>query len=106
MTKNEIRTYVSSLIQEAREQQVLPAAHVMHVLAGNIEAGNLTAVEIIGNILQEAASRPDRDLGSHPLAEGFTWCPGCGAATASVVDGTCLECHREGLARTLQPGAG
>ena len=96
MNKTETAAYVSSLIEEAREQKILPAAHIMHILAGNIEAGNVPDLQTAAEILISAAERPDRELASHPLPEGFCWCPGCGAAeSGALMDGTCPQCRQE-----------
>ena len=96
MNETETKAYVSGLIDEARDQKIQPAAHIMHILAGNIEAGNVPDLQTAADILMSAAERPDRELASYPLPEGFCWCPGCGAAEAgSLMDGTCPQCREE-----------
>ena len=95
MTESETAAYVSALIDEARRDMIQPAAHIMHILAGNIEAGNVPDLQTAADILMEAAERPDRELASHPLPEGFCWCAGCGTGTAVLFDGRCPDCKRE-----------
>ena len=98
--------YVSSLIEEARQEQIQPAAHIMHVLAGNIEAGNVPDLQTAADVLLEAAERPDRELASHPLPDGFSWCQGCGAAEATVlIEGRCPQCREEREAATTGTGS-
>ena len=96
MTETETAAHVSSLIEEARQQKIQPAAHIMHILAGNIEAGNVPDLQTAADILMSAAERPDRELASYPLPEGFCWCPGCGAGeSGALMDGTCPQCRQE-----------
>ena len=95
MTRDQIRDHVSDLIDEARQSRIQPAAHIMHILAGNIEAGNLVEPQTIADLLLEASSRADRELASHPLPEGYGWCPGCGTGTAVLVGPVCPDCRRE-----------
>lgn len=101
MTEEEVQAYVSSLIHEAQGEKIQPAAHVMHILAGNIEAGNLTDIRTTAEILLEASRRSDRELASHPLPEGYSWCSGCGSSTGVLIDNICPECHREHLAGAI-----
>ena len=97
---------MSSLIEEARQEQIQPAAHIMHVLAGNIEAGNVPDLQTAADVLLEAAERPDRELASHPLPDGFSWCQGCGAAEATVlIEGRCPQCREEREAATTGTGS-
>ena len=105
MNEVEVEAHVSALIEDAQTSQIQPAAHIMHMLAGNIQAGNLQSLEDIGEILLEAASRPDRELATHPLADGFGWCPGCGSAEPAVlIDKVCPECQKEKRGRAETPG--
>ena len=106
MNKTETAAYVSSLIDEARRQQIQPAAHIMHTLAGNIEAGNVPDLQTAADILLEAAERPDRKLASYPLPDGFSWCQGCGAAEATVlIEDRCPRCREEEEAATTATGS-
>ena len=104
MDEIEVEAHVSVLIEEARTTRIQPAAHIMHILAGNIQAGNLQNLEDIGEILLEAASRPDRELSTHPLADGFGWCPGCGSAEPAVlINEVCPQCQQEKPGRSATP---
>ncbi len=105
MTESETAAYVSGLIDEARRDMIQPAAHIMHILAGNIEAGNVPDLQTVAEILMEAAERPDRQLASHPLPEGFCWCTGCGTATAVLFDGRCPDCKREAAQAAAEAAA-
>ena len=97
---------MSSLIDEAKKQKVLPSAHIMHILAGNIEADNQTELNTVCAILTEAAFREDRELSTHPLRDGMEWCPGCGSgAQTAQMNGTCPACEREKLAKAGQQGS-
>ena len=101
MNKKETAAYVSSLIEDARKDQIQPAAHIMHTLAADIETGNVRDLQTAAGILLEAAERPDRELASHPLPDGFSWCQGCGAAEATVlIEGRCPRCREEREAAT------
>ena len=98
-------TYVSTLIEEARRERIQPAAHIMHVLAERIEAGSITELQTAGDILLEAAERPDRELASHPLPKGFSWCAGCGGATAVLMDDECPQCREHKTSTANEPGS-
>ena len=51
------REYIEELIGEAEEQDLDAGSHVLHVIAGNIEAGNYdgTPIGTVGKLLDTAS---------------------------------------------------